>query len=286
MEATLKNDYLLIVLYLMTYLANKRQGILDDIKLPMVHNPNALKDVVAYIKREYNVDIYAVANTEDIIYAETVLGEYLSSLTKTQDSNSSYDEMLLLRDSIDITKDQLSNCMYHIENGVLELFKSINIPNPKLVGSWFNSPDFARYFKIEESENIIATRVVNVNGVRKILFYHMQVHRNRERVISYDVTNALLVSYSLFRDLLSSPIRLYLYLLDQYGINITIGRETKKLFYKKEFKRGETIKLEYRPQKLYYSMQRYKTKNGSEYMTFVQAFDCSLYAKDYLSNKI
>lgn len=284
MEATLKKDYLLIVLYLMTYLANKRQGIIDDLKLPAVNHPDALNNVLADIKDKYNIDVYEVSSTEDIMHAESVLGQYLSSLSKSK--NSSIDEMLLLRDSIDITKDQLLDVRYDVGEGVVHLFKDMNIPNIDLVKSWFASPNYARYFKIEDSENIIATKVVDVKGIKKILFSHMIVKRSKGIIIRYNVANALLVSYSKFFDMLSSPIRLYLYLLEEYGIDITIGNETKKLFYKKEFKSNEKVELAASSGNLFYGMQRYQAPDGSYYYTFVQAFDYSLYLKDYLNKNI
>lgn len=286
MEATLKKDYLLIVLYLMTYLANKRQGVIGDIKLPAVNHPDTLNNVLTDIKEKYNIDVYKVSSTEDIMRAESILGQYLSSLSMSKDSSSSFDEMLLLRDSIDITKEQLSDVEYDIEEGVVHLFKDMNIPNIDLVKSWFSTPDFARYFKIEDSENIIATKVVVVNGIKKILFSHMLVNRNRGIVIGYNVVNALIVSYYKFSDMFSSPIRLYLYLLDEYGIDITIGDETKKLFYKKELKQDDTIKLEHSSKNFYYGLQRYQSSDGSYYYTFVQAFDYSLFLKDYLNKNI
>lgn len=285
MEATLKKDYLLIVLYLMTYLANKRQGILEETKLPVVKNPHALNDVVEYIKANYHVDVYDISTSEDIMNAESILGQYLSDLTR-KDSNNSQDEMLLLRDSVDITKEQLLDVSYEVGEGVELLFKDISIPNIKLIISWFKTPDYARYFKIEESENIIATKVVTINGIKKILFFHMVPKRTNGSVYKYEVLNALIISYTKFSDMLSSPIRLYLYLLDEYGIDITIGNETKKLFYKKEYNPSEKVKMKSKSVNFYYGLQRYQDTKGKFYYTFVQAFDYSAYLKDYKNKTI
>lgn len=286
MEATVKNNYLMMVLYLMTKISNMRQGILSE-NMPVVH-PEILNQISSEIKVKYNVDISSLKNKEEMLNAERILGDFLNQLVSTNVTASAEDELMLFNDSIELDKGELKNAHFHKAKELLGFVKSMGMTNPQLIDSWLRNLDYIRYFKVLDSENILATKKINISGVDKILFTHIIVHRAiYTSEIQYEVANIIIVSYEKFKDMLGSPIRLFLYLLDEYGIKVNYNGKEKKLYYKEEAIGNTSISLSFNSKQMFAGVQNIKDKdNGKEYFIFVYGFDYELFLKDYRSYKI
>ena len=287
MEATLREQYLLMTLYLINKISNMRQGVLEKNDIAIIY-PDILNDIISKIKQQYHIDCNNLSNNEDYLHAEKALSNFITTLSAEDLSTSAKEEVSLMKDSLDLTKEDFIEAPVDLANGVKDLFSKLGITNINLTKKWFTSPDYARYFQIDENENILLTKVVTISGIKKILFAHISINRDRnKRITLYQVVNALLVNYQKFKDMLSSPIRLYLFLLDEYGFDITFNGITKKLFYKIEESKETEISIQTKNAKHYYiGLQKHKGKDNKEYFMFIQGFNYDLYMKDYLNNII
>ena len=80
MATTVKEQYLFMVLYLMTKFSNQRQGIQEQTNDVTVQYPLILNDIISYVYSKYNFDLNSVITNDDCLKAESILSNYLSSI--------------------------------------------------------------------------------------------------------------------------------------------------------------------------------------------------------------
>ena len=288
MEATIRNNYLMMVLYLMNKISNMRQGINEDNQVAKIY-PDILEQITAEIKNTYSLDISCLKDKNEMLQAEELLGKLVSSIINNELTPSIADETQLVKDSVDLNPDELATTTFLIADGLKSYLKSMGISNADYIKPWFNKLDYCRYFKILDSQNILATKRISLNGVSKILFAHIIIHVDDKReIVQYEVTNLAIVNYIRFKDMFTSPVRLFLYLLDEYGLDINYNGKVKKLFYKEEITdENATISWSSKSKLLSAGIQNIKDKeNNKNYLIFVYGFDYENILEDYKSKAI
>lgn len=283
MEATIRNNYLMMVLYLMNKISNMRQGINEDNQVARIY-PDILEQITDEIKKTYSLDISYLKDKDEMLQAEEFLGKLITSIMNDELTSSIADETQLVKDSVDLNPDELSTTTFSIVDGLQNYLKSMGIPKAEYIKQWFNKLDYCRYFKILDSENILATKRISLGGVQKILFAHIIIHVDDKREkIQFEVTNMAIVNYIKFKDMLTSPVRLFLYLLDEYGIDINYNGKIKKLFYKEEVTdEKSTISLTSKSKLLSAGIQNIKDKeNNKNYLIFAYGFDYEKILEDH-----
>lgn len=288
MEATIRNNYLMMVLYLMNKISNMRQGIKEDNQVAKIDS-DILEQITAKIKETHSLDISCLKNKDEMLLAEELLGKLVSSIINNKLTTSIADETQLVKDSMDLNPNELSTTTFSIADGLKSYLKSMGISNADYIKPWFNKLDYCRYFKILDSENILATKRISLNGISKILFTHIIIHVDDKReIVQYEVTNIAIVNYTRFEDMFTSPVRLFLYLLDEYGLDINYNGKVKKLFYKEEITdENATISWSSKSKLLSAGIQNIKDKeNNKNYLIFVYGFDYENILEDYKSKAI
>lgn len=288
MEATIRTNYLAMVLFLMNKISNMRQGVNEDNQVAPIY-PDILEQIISEIKDKYSIDINCLKDKNEMLMAENVLGTFVSLLMNNELTSSIADEAQLIKDSENLNPQELSNVTFYIADGLQGFLKNMGISNVNHINSWFNKFDYCRYFKILNSENILATKKISLNGVSKILFAHIIIHVDNTREhVQYEISNIVIVNYNKFEDMFTSPVRLFLYLLDEYGIDVKYKGVIKKLFYKEEIiEENSTISWSSKSKSLSAGVQKIREKeNGKEFFTFVYGFDYEKILKDYKSKKI
>lgn len=273
----------MMVLYLMNKISNMRQGINEDNQVAKIY-PDILEQITAEIKETHSLDISCLKNKDEMLQAEDYLGKLITSIMNNELTSSIADETQLVKDSVDLNPDELSTTTFSIADGLQNYLKSMGISKAEYIKQWFNKLDYCRYFKILNSENILATKRISLGGIQKILFAHIIIHVDDKREkIQFEVTNIAIVNYIKFKDMLTSPVRLFLYLLDEYGIDINYNGKIKKLFYKEEVTdEKSTISLSSKSKLLSAGIQNIKDKeNNKNYLIFVYGFDYEKILEDY-----
>ena len=260
-----------------------RQGIKEDNQVAKIDS-DILEQITAKIKETHSLDISCLKNEDEMLLAEELLGKLVSSIINNKLTTSIADETQLVKDSMDLNPNELSTTTFSIADGLKSYLKSMGISNADYIKPWFNKLDYCRYFKILDSENILATKRISLNGISKILFTHIIIHVDDKREIVQDeVTNIAIVNYTRFEDMFTSPVRLFLYLLDEYGLDINYNGKIKKLFYKEEVTdENATISWSSKSRLLSAGIQNIKDKkNNKNYMIFAYGFDYEKILKDY-----
>lgn len=260
-----------------------RQGINEDNQVAKI-NPEILEKITAEIKDTYSLDISCLKNKDEMLQAEELLGKLITSIMNNELTSSIADEAQLVKDSEDLNPSELSTTTFSIADGLQNYLKNISISNVEYIKPWFNKLDYCRYFKILDSENILATKKISLNGIQKILFAHIIIHIDDKRKhVQYEVTNMVIVNYTKFKDMLTSPVRLFLYLLDEYGLDINYNEKVKKLFYKEEVTNEQsTISWSSKSKLLSAGIQKIKDKeNNKNYLIFAYGFDYEKILRDY-----
>ena len=273
----------MMVLYLMNKISNMRQGINEDNQVAKI-NPEILEKITAEIKDTYSLDISCLKNKDEMLQAEELLGKLITSIMNNELTSSIADEAQLVKDSEDLNPSELSTTTFSIADGLQNYLKNISISNVEYIKPWFNKLDYCRYFKILDSENILATKKISLNGIQKILFAHIIIHVDDKRKhVQYEATNIVIVNYTKFKDMLTSPVRLFLYLLDEYGLDINYNEKVKKLFYKEEVTNEQsTISWSSKSKLLSAGIQKIKDKeNNKNYLIFAYGFDYEKILRDY-----
>ena len=283
MEATIRNNYLMMVLYLMNKISNMRQGINEDNQVAKIY-PDILEQITAEIKETHSLDISCLKDKDEMLQAEELLGKLISSIMNNELTPSIADETQLVKDSMDLNPDELSTTTFSIADGLKSYLKSMGISNTDYIKPWFYKLDYCRYFKILDSENILATKRISLNGVSKILFAHIIIHVDDKReIVQYEVTNLAIVNYIRFEDMFTSPVRLFLYLLDEYGLDMNYNGKVKKLFYKEEVTdENATISWSSKSKLLSAGIQKIRDKESNKnYLIFAYGFDYEKILEDY-----
>ncbi|KAA6346149.1 hypothetical protein EZS27_006319 [termite gut metagenome] len=282
-----KEHFLFTILYLMSEYSNKRQGIKEITNVDIYPSTSVVDAITNHILGKYQFNLNNISSPEEYLKAETYLGEYLSDIIRGDLSASIEDENLLLTESIEVTKDyfipaEIKEIQQHIKN----IFSEIKITLSG-INSFFLHPDYIRYFKIEQNENLLCTKVIPYKNTKKILFYHMYIYRILSDITGYDVSIALVVDYDKFKDMLSSPVRLFLFILDNYGIDIDLNGETKKLFFRTKKSPDNThINVTVQSKQYYTCFQQFKDDNNETYLSFLYGINVATYIDDFKRNEI
>jgi hypothetical protein len=284
MEDTLKNKYLLMVLYLMNHYSNLRQGIEDTVPAVIEFYPQIIEKLNLDIERNCDIKLSDIETESDYLKIEKYLSSLLSKFLKSDLSSSIEDEILLLKESSEMTKEQLIPANINIDKDLKDVLSHIKVTTSG-IDSWLLTPDNIRYFKVGGNENLLCTRVIHFGNVKRLLFYHMGINRLKSGYISqYHLISFFSLDYSKFEDMKNSPIRLFLFLLDTYGLELTCNNKTKKLFFRERVGARVNVRQLGNSRKMFICFQEFTFEN-EHYISFLYSVNIYSYLKDFANHQ-
>lgn len=280
MEETLNRKYLLMILYLMNHYSNLRQSVSDDTLVLKACYPEIIKSINSEIEKNCEIDLSKLESEDDFLKVEKYLGSLMNRYLEDYLSSSIEDETFLLKESLEIRKEQLSRAEIGIDKELKAILHAIKIRISGLE-SWLLTPDNVRYFKIGQNENVLCTRVIHIGNTKRLLFYHMGIKRLQSGFINqYHLFSAFSLDYVKFEDMKDSPIRLFLYLLDTYGIDLNCSSKTKKLFFKEKVGKELNVELLGKSRNIFTCFQEFFI-DKERYISFLYAIDIHRYLGDF-----
>ncbi len=219
---------LIAILFLMNEMSRIKNRL--EVSTPVrVEDKSDVTLIIQEIKKQYNLNFDEV-RTEDEAYAyDIALGKYLSKVLSESQPIYNDDEVKLIEKAFNADPSNFKDIDIKLEhdNHFHEVLKSINISSNGIY-SWFKKPEYVHVFESSDSKNFLCTKTVRrTNGVKLIMFYHM--HKDTKDIEEkYNISTVMFVPFAVFEDMLNNPVRLFLYLLDKYGIEITTegGKKT------------------------------------------------------------
>jgi hypothetical protein len=216
MSATIDKQRILPFLYIITILNNKIQGLNNNYNLPEISAADEnLISTILLVNKCTNLDFHKLNSQSEIIEYQTKAREILNKNILTNGESNIVDEIYLIKNSNYFNTKILANEKFVLSELVKDTLKHINIPATN-IESWLKSPDYVRVFENTYSKNFLCTKKIKLmNGVEKIIFYHINKYLNHS-----DVDSLFIYNYRNFPDMLNNPIRFFLDILDNYGNDI------------------------------------------------------------------
>lgn len=288
MDTLLKNKYKTAVSYLLRLVSSKRL----DIHFDDEPKPDKIEEVEALVKKKIGLNLSSLKK-EDYVKYELALSDVLSDILSNPLQDNIEDEIFLIDKSVNI-KIPIPKCNIVIDNTLKKRFKLLGLTLSG-INSYFLEPDFVSMIKLRDVEYLIETKKIKESNNRSysILLSLVQIERLFGKIEAYKIADSYLLHFDKFEALYSSPIRLFLNLLNTYGAYMEFNGIKKKFFINIEEKnipdsvifkilspkKGRTLKLQGNP-----IMEG--TKQVGLWIPFAYLFDWDLYVKDYLSHKI
>lgn len=213
------------ILYLMTILSNKRKGIIEEI-IPF-EDKETLDHIISGVDVLARIKYSDLSKEEEYLIYEEALGKYLRIITK-EDSLSTDDEQVLIKNSVDVGNEEFHNAELTIDPHVKELLKKIGITVSGL-NDWFKKPEYVRKFEIDKNINYLCTKRITYRGKIRILFYHLSI-RNTLFDNRSAIHTVLLLDPNTYERIYNNPIRVFLSILNNYGLPINVKDVTKRFF--------------------------------------------------------
>ena len=287
MDTLLKNKYKTAVSYLLRLVSSKRLGIHFDDE----PNPEKVEEVESLVKDKIGLNLSSLKK-EDYVKYELALSDVLSDILSNPLQDNIEDEIFLIDKSVNI-KTPIPKCNIIIDNSLKKRFKLLGLTLSG-INSYFLEPDFVSMIKLRNVEYLIETKKIKDNKLGySILLSLVQIERFLGKIEAYKVADSYLLHFDKFESLYSSPIRLFLNLLNTYGAYMEFNGIKKKFFINIEEKnipdsaifkiltpkKGRTLKLQGNP-------IMNGTKQVGLWIPFAYLFDWDLYIQDYKSHKI
>lgn len=194
-----------------------------------VEDKSNVRLIVDEIKNMYSLNFNEIKTEEEADAYDIALGKYLSKVLNDSQPIYNDDEVKLIEKAVNVDPSNFKDIDIKLErdNHFHEVLKGVNISSNGIY-SWLKNPEYVQVFESNYNKNYLCTKTVRkTSGVKLIMLYHMNRDPNdiKER---YEIPTLLFVPFSDFEDMLNNPVRLFLYLLDKYGIEITTedGRKT------------------------------------------------------------
>ena len=287
MDTLLKNKYKTAVSYLLRLVSSKRLGIHFDDE----PKPEKVEEVESLVKDKIGLNLSSLKK-EDYVKYELALSDVLSDILSNPLQDNIEDEIFLIDKSVNI-KTPIPKCNIIIDNSLKKRFKLLGLTLSG-INSYFLEPDFVSMIKLRNLNNIKKIKKIKDNKLGySILLSLVQIERFLGKIEAYKVADSYLLHFDKFESLYSSPIRLFLNLLNTYGAYMEFNGIKKKFFINIEEKnipdsaifkiltpkKGRTLKLQGNP-------IMNGTKQVGLWIPFAYLFDWDLYIQDYKSHKI
>lgn len=282
MELTTNQKQLYTIIYLMNILSNRRLGLSEDVSL-IHYYPEEIEKIKNVILEKCDVDFDNIKDEIKIIEIEYFLKDYLIKLTKPYLNSDLEEEMMLLNNSIEIYKEQID--FKHLDIKI-EIPAKLTLKKLGLtlsgIKSYIKNPDFIRLFEINSDKCIFCTKKIVINNKKKLLFYHVLFHQINGIIYSASLWAMVLLDYDKFEDMANSPVRIFLYLIDQYGFPIDYKNISKKLYFNyNELISEKSVEIDNKID------NGYIVCHGTKKTTsFLYGFNLKEYLSDYKRNMI
>ena len=227
-----KEERLATILFMMDFLFMERTGTNTGMLTNVEENNDYKNTLISSIKKTSNLDFYHLPKTQILEY-EDILDKLASDIINETPNNSIQEEIELIKKSVDadITLFEDINKIIHIPfiKGIL---KTLSLSENQ-IANWLKKPDFSQLYKYENNEIFYCTKKIRLKNKETILFYILSnrlISVEDEIMKNIRLEDIFVVSYKRFNDMLSSPIRLFLNMIDEYGVEIELNGERKKIF--------------------------------------------------------
>ena len=289
MENIDKNKYKAAVSYLLQLVSSKRLGIhFEEHEIP-----EKTDEVISLVKDKSGLE-FSNLNKEDYVKYELALTDVLSEILSNPLQKNIEDELFLINKSVNVEL-PIPQCHIMIDYTLKKRLKRLGLTMSG-IESYFLNPDYASLIELKEVEYLIETKKIRKTGMLKefnILISLVQIIRSSGNIKSYKIADAYLLHFDKMESLYSSPVRLFLHLLNRYGVFMEFNGVKKKFFINIEEKnmpdsaifkiltpgRGRTLKIEGNP--ILQGM-----KQVGIWIPFAYLYDMELYMKDYFSHNI
>lgn len=269
------------ILYIMTELYNQRLGLNNSIAAKDV-DPTVKAEIIREINALSGLNYNNLITDEDKMKYEISISNYMTQLlNRFKDRSRINDEIELLKKSVSVDTKELKFHNIKLSESVIDCLKDIKI---SLIGinSWLEKPDFVMLFKTDHNRDFLCTKAIKIEGVKKVLLFHVNIES-----LSFEVKSLFVLNFQKFNDMLNNPIRLFLFMVNEYGIDITINNITKKFHIATESNDGkcEFHMPEKNPKIIGYTIsKRISPTKGVFHLAY--GINLNMYVKDYRNRHI
>lgn len=301
MKTKIDNEIFAIIFSLMSELSNLRNGIDDDEEMVVndIIRNNFIEKINSISGLNYS-QIIQKRNLEEALNYETALGNYLSDLLSDYKESSDPDYLRLLNDSVFIDNKFFENQEIHAQQSNPNLdviFHGINEKSIyKSLGSNIFKPDYISVLPSDDPLFFTTQKTTNRKGIPVILFNIVDINRSvKTRTVSSGMpvpvwrpVFSVVLNYT--RNILrfNSPVRMFVYLLDKYGLETMIEDNSKKLYFSDTLnpdKEYEMKVLKEEPYSKKFNYFQFVEQPGKR-NGLIFTFHLTNYIEDYLTMKI
>jgi len=284
---------------LLEYSANKRYGLLENSFINNEVDKLAL-EFNESIKIRRGLDIVELEDLESILSYETLVDEELTDFTyKYIIVEDKSDEGQLLSSSYQLTNEFFKNKGLSVDEETKRILKLFSIPLPTLI-AYCKTPHavFASNWGEDEPQQLFLNSLIRLKGKERLLFAHiikLNPELDRKLNAGWQIVTVGLFVKDEYKILKDNPIKLFLKIINNYGLDFEIDNIKKRFIYKLSIpKTGpvEDIKFKveppnnpYKKEPFRYQMLRMETTLGF-YINCAYVFRYELLSKDALSGKI
>ncbi|WP_416864308.1 MAG: hypothetical protein ACMVP2_16880 [Imperialibacter sp.] len=229
MVATENNieDYIGAISRLFNFASSKRYKIVQ----PTINTSDEIGKLSSEINDEIidkiGINIFKTVDFFDILKYENELNKTFTDFSDKNiiSSEEIEDEVTLLRSYKPMSKSYFSENKYTISNKLdSTLAGKLPITTPTILSS-AKHPDHLHV--IEDGDmrsNYFATSLAS----NKVLIYHLAENQENKSIL--EIQQVLAFSALKYKELLSNPTRLFLGILDEYGVDLTLNNVTRRFF--------------------------------------------------------
>lgn len=288
MDQDIKDKKLKTISYMMKNLSYRHRGFIVEDPSPY---PEIQKSIIDDIKTKHGLDFYNLQIDPSMVNDtfskyELILTDYISNLIDSPVSPIEDDEIFLIKNSRETNPSLLKDTPVDFDPSFFRNLK-ISVTSTE---QWFKTPEFMRVIEIKGKLFILCTRTIWVNNVKKILLFQGNLDVFSSSITKNTIISYFVFPYNTYKDMLSSPIRLFIWILDNYGMIMEISGVKKKLFLELEMDLSDSIitKLinnENKGQGSVYNFNIYPIyRDGKEYqrILFHYGISTDMYINDYL----
>lgn len=283
MKATIDSK-LIAILFLMNEI-NRLKNKIEEASLPIAtEDENVIKNVISEIEIKYDLAFDSVRSKNDALEYEQALSKYVTYILN-EDSENIYneDEILLMKKSTSINNTSLKEYDFKFSHHISDILNGVKISSTG-ISEWLKNPDFIELFESNEVENYLCTKRVKLfNRTEYIIFYHA-AKNDKSQQKELDLNSLFFIHYKNYSDMLSNPIRLFLFLLDNYGLEIECENKISRFVIEAN---SEQLKINLPANTLFYGQMQSKRifnevkKEMNNLIIFSYGIDVNKYLSDF-----
>jgi hypothetical protein len=288
MRATIDSK-LIAILFLMNEI-NRLKNNIEEASLPIAtEDENVIKTVISEIEIKYDLAFDCVQSKNDALEYEQALSNYVSYILNEESENIyNEDEIHLMKKSKSINNTSLKEYDFNFSDHITDVLSGVKISSTG-ISDWLKNPDFIELFESNEVENYLCTKRVKLfNRAEYIIFYHA-TKKDKSQQKELDLHSLFFIHYKNYSDMLSNPIRLFLFLLDNYGLEIECEGKVSRFVIEAN---SEQLKMNLPANTLSYGQMQgkhifnYDKKEMSNLIIFSYGIDLNKYLSDFNNNMI